>query len=153
MSEYWREFWDQHVATAGDDPYRQVARTLGQEPMSRAMLMNTAAHFIEEPELEAHHSVLDGCCGNGLASIEMARLSKSVVGVDFSNELIAEMGSRIPNILTGIVGDVLEIKFQPDSSHRIQFAAAPQHFSESRAFDQPDDYWYSHYRFDQGYHG
>lgn len=223
VSKYWKSFWDRHVKTVDDNPFRQVGRTLNKEPMSEAMFRKFTAHTIDKLELDTDHSVLDLCCGNGLFSTEMAGRCQSVVGVDFSCKLIADMASRAPENVVGMVADVCEIKFRPESFHRILFAAAIQHFSQpqvirlfnelaswlkpeglllvadicdarriwnfydsqereaiyfrntaagtpvlgtwldrvwleklaryagfshTQAYDQPDDYWYAHYRFD-----
>ncbi len=132
MSEYWRTFWDQYLEKAGDDPFCQVGRTLNNQPMSEAMFLKIAAHIIEKLELEPDHLVLDFCCGNGLLSVEMAPHCRHLIGVDFNEKLIADMGSRSPQNATGIVSNALEIKFQPTSFHRILFAAALQQFTQAQ---------------------
>ena len=223
MHAYWKTFWDRYVEDAEDNPFSQVGRTLNKRPMSEAMFRKAAAYVIEKLELETHHEVLDLCCGNGLFSAALAPRCRHVVGVDFSEKLIADMEVRAPKNVTGMVRDALEVAFQPASFHRILFAAALQQFtqaqvirlfkdlirwlkpgglllvtdildaqriwhyynsperedvyfqrtmeeapilgtwldrvwleklarhvgfSDAQALDQPDDYWYAHYRFD-----
>lgn len=223
MNAYWKTFWDRYVEEAEDDPFSQVGRTLDKQPMSKVMFLKTAAFIIEKLELEAHHVVLDLCCGNGLFSAVLAPRCQRVVGVDFSEKFIADMKVRAPKNVTALVRDALEVEFQTTSFHRILFAAALQQFtqaqvirffkalfrwlkpggillvtdildaqriwdyynsqeredvyfqrtmeeapvlgtwldrlwleklarhagfSQAQALDQPDDYWYAHYRFD-----
>lgn len=47
--------------------------------------------------------------------------------------LIQILQARAPDNVEAIIGDVLEINFQPASFHRILFAAALQHFSHAQA--------------------
>lgn len=128
MSDYWERFWKRHLETVDDDPFRQVGRTLNQQPMSEAMFQDFAAHAIDKLDLDDGHVVLDFCCGNGLFSTELARRCKTVVGVDFSRTLVAGMASRAPENVLGVVADARAIECRPESFHRILFAAAIQHF-------------------------
>ncbi len=131
--ESWKKTWKQHVEKAGKDPFSQVGRTLNSQPMSNSMFLKIADHFIEHMELDTNHVVLDFCCGNGLLSNEIAKRCKQVVGVDFSEKLIADLEFRESKNIIGVIADALEISFKPNSFHRVVFAAALQHFTEPQA--------------------
>ncbi len=130
MSEYWKMHWQRHMEEADDNPFSQVARTLNKQPMSEAMFLKMTAHLIKKLELEPDHMVLDFCCGNGLFSTEMAPNCQHITAVDFCEKLIRDMEQWVPENVSGVVSDALEIKFQPESFHRILFAAALQQFTQ-----------------------
>ena len=133
MNTYWKTYWDKHVdSVSSDDPLRQVLRVQDQQPVSAALFAKIAADVVAKLDLHPDHRVLDLCCGNGLLSAEVAKYCHSVVGVDFSETLVKDIGLRgRPNII-GIVSDVLAIKFQPETFDRILFAAALQHFDQAQ---------------------
>jgi cyclopropane fatty-acyl-phospholipid synthase-like methyltransferase len=131
MTEYWKTYWDRHLAqVSSDDPFRQVLRTQNKQPISEELFKSIAAHIVDKLNLDPEHLVLDLCCGNGLLSAELAPYCNSVVGVDFSEALIDDIGLRGAANIIGIVSDVLQIKFRAESFDRILLAAALQHFSQ-----------------------
>lgn len=129
MNNYWKKHWDEHVEKAGENPFEQVARTLNKEPMSKKMFQNFTRNVIKKLELNEEHTVLDLCCGNGLLSIEVAKMCKHVVGVDFSQKLINHTDLVKEKNFTGIISDVLDVEFQSESFDRILIAAALQLFT------------------------
>lgn len=129
MKTDWRSFWKGHVEEVGDDPFKQVGRTLDGEPMSRDMFEKQADQIIDRLELNVNDIVLDLCCGNGILSIEIAKSCKQVLAVDFSTELIENIPSPKNSNVIGIVSDVMEIDFKADTFSHIVMAAALQHFS------------------------
>ena len=62
----------------------------------------------------------------------MAPLCQQVVGVDFSEKLIADMALRTTENVSGVIGDALKAEFPPAAFHRILFAAAIQQFSQAQ---------------------
>lgn len=132
MKNSWKSFWDQYAEKAGDDPCVQVARTRNSHPMSTEMFEGYANHLMELLKLKSDHAVLDLCCGNGLLSTIMAKQSAQVIGVDFSEKLIENLELKKQDNITGIVSDALDVKFEPESFHRIVMAAALQHFTQAQ---------------------
>lgn len=133
MSRYWKEYYRRHLEKVGNDPFRQVARTQNGEPMSEAMFRRLSAYVVDQLELdESDHVVLDLCCGNGLLSAELAPRCGRLLGVDFSEKLVAALEHRMLENVTGVVADALEVEFRPASFHRILFAAGLQHFSQAQ---------------------
>ena len=90
MSNYWKDYWQQHTeAASSDDPFTQVQRTLNKEPLSHELFQKIAAHINGHMKLADGHTVLDISCGNGMFTAEVAKQVKTVVGVDFADKLIA----------------------------------------------------------------
>ena len=58
--------------------------------------------------------VLDGCCGTGDLAIIAARAGATVVGLDFSPEMLARARRKAPE-LEWIEGDLLELPFEEAS--------------------------------------
>ena len=133
MSTYWKDYWDKHLATVSDDdPFRQVLRVQNGEPMEEPLFQEMVSQILDHLNLSETHSVLDLCCGNGLISAEIAPYCRQIIGVDFSEKLIQNIAlHKIDNII-GMTGDALKVNFQPESFHRILFAAALQHFTQSQ---------------------
>ena len=133
MSTYWKDYWRQHAdAASSDDPFGQVQRTLNQQPLSDALFHDIAAHIIEWMSLDASHIVLDISCGNGMFTAEVAKHCKIVLGVDFAEKLIEDIGLRGGDNIIGITSDVTTVKFTPQTFDRVLFAAAIQHFSQAQ---------------------
>ena len=131
MSEYWKNFWDQHVETVSNNPFVQVGRTLHGQPMSEAMFKRITTHVLEALSLEPSHRILDICCGNGLLSMEIAQHCQHVTGIDFSKKLVEDLQAKSPENVTGIACDALKAQFEPATFDRILLAAALQHFTHS----------------------
>ena len=132
MSTYWKMYWDEHVENvSGSDPFRQVLRVQNKQPLSEKLFVQIVSNILEKLELEANHSVLDLCCGNGLITTELAQHCSHVMGVDFCEDLVEGLKGRAPHNVTASVGDIVKIKFEPRTFHRILLAAALQHFSQA----------------------
>ena len=58
--------------------------------------------------------VLDACCGTGDLAILAARAGASVVGLDFSTEMLARARRKAP-ALEWLEGDLLELPFEDES--------------------------------------
>lgn len=133
MSSYWKTYWNLHVeGVTSDDPFRQVLRVQNKQPFSEELFEKISTHVVETLDLTDQHLVLDLCCGNGLLSAAVAKHCDRVIGVDFSEKLIQDIGLRGAANITGIASDVLDIRFQPESFDRALFAAALQHFSQAQ---------------------
>ncbi len=133
MSGYWKSYYKQHLEKVGDNPFRQVARTQNGEPMSEAMFRRLSAYVVEQLELDrSQHVVLDLCCGNGLLSEALAPECRRVLGVDFSEKLVAALNHHGLENVSGVVAHLPELEFHPSSFHRILFAAGLQHFSTAQ---------------------
>lgn len=133
MSEYWRDFWDQHIARArSDDPMRQVLRQRNKEPLSDEAFIAMAARTAHLLELEPHHVVLDLCCGNGLLTARLAPHCCQIVGVDFCMGLVVGFRRRATRSSAAIAADASQVDFQQQSFHRVVLAAALQHFTQAQ---------------------
>lgn len=89
MAEYWKNHYNVLVEKFPDSPLKQVQRTLNGKEMDQAQQDYTVEAIISALDLRGGDRVIDLCCGNGLITREIAKVVKMVVGVDFSEGLIA----------------------------------------------------------------
>ena len=132
----WRGFWDTIGERASrDDFLRQVGRTVGGEPLSEEQTPLLVAAILRALEPAASDVLLDLCCGNGLVTIELAPLFGSVVGADYSLELIETARERFaaPNItyLHRPAAEVGPGDFAAGRPTKVCMNAALQHFGKA----------------------
>lgn len=85
----WREHWSSFPLTVGEQDYlKQVGKTVQGQPISNDQLKLIIAGIIHHLRLNEDDTVLDLCCGNGLITQEISKVSRQVVGVDFSRPLV-----------------------------------------------------------------
>lgn len=91
----WYEHWNSKPASLADhDVLRQVGKTVGGQPISAAALDVIISDILAALRLDAHDSVLDLCCGNGVITARCALYCLEVTGVDFSAPLIRIANDR-----------------------------------------------------------
>jgi len=84
----WQSFWDHQSKQT--DPLLQVGRKGGYVNNQEVFLETYAAYVAEQIGLTPDDVLLDVCCGNGLLTSYLAKHCKAVLGVDFSDKLIAQ---------------------------------------------------------------
>ena len=92
MTETWKQFYQNYrnkVAETEAELFIQVGRTVGGQPISREEFQRGVQHVMDALELETDDVVFEYCCGNGLVTFEIAPLVKQVIGIDFTDHLIA----------------------------------------------------------------
>ncbi len=87
----WREYWTRFPREFADDDFRrQVGRTAnGGVPTPAPELDAVVAEVVACLQLGPNDRLLDLCCGNGLLSAQFAERCGAVVGVDFSEPMVA----------------------------------------------------------------
>ncbi|MEZ4772395.1 MAG: class I SAM-dependent methyltransferase [Bacteroidia bacterium] len=83
----WQTYWDK-IARSSENPHAQVARLLGEKPLTEAQLHRIAAHIVVQLDLQPDHTLLDVCCGNGMLTRLLAEECTATLGVDISPEQI-----------------------------------------------------------------
>jgi SAM-dependent methyltransferase len=90
MARKWRQFYGGRPATVGRTNYlSQVGHTVRGKPIDDVQFMELVAQIRATLQLRKSDVVLDICCGNGVFTQQFAREVASIVGVDFTEELIA----------------------------------------------------------------
>ena len=85
----WQKFWNSFPLSAGRSEHlKQVGKTVQGQPISGLQFRQIHSDIAQHLALSSDDVVLDLCCGNGLITKEIAQISQSVVGVDFSHPLI-----------------------------------------------------------------
>ena len=112
MPSYWHSFWNNYYSgtpVTDDELLRQTANTVNRKPIPQQMLRQRARRIASILDLSSNDELIDLCCGNGLTDFELAHYVKSIVGIDFAENLIdaALRLKQQPNILY-CVGNVTE---------------------------------------------
>ena len=89
-SRHWHRVWQRWPSRfEPTDHLRQVAKTVGGEPISRRQVEQLVENIVSRLSLGSDDVLLDLCCGNGLLTSQLARTCRHVTGVDFSEPLLA----------------------------------------------------------------
>ena len=85
----WRSYWAHAVENAGTgDLFQQVGRTIGGNPEPDEQVEIHVKSVADLLKLNEKDVLLDLCCGNGMVTARFSPLCSTVIGVDYSNELI-----------------------------------------------------------------
>ncbi len=112
MSSYWHSFWNNYFSgtpVTDDELLRQTANTIDRKPIPQQAIRKRARMIASILELSPNDELIDLCCGNGLTDFELSPFVKSIVGIDFAENLIdaALRLKQQPNICYR-VGNVTE---------------------------------------------
>lgn len=89
MSNDWETYYANRASNLGPrDFLQQVGHTVAGEPIPDSHVSLLLDQIRSSLALSSRDSLLDLCCGNGLFTIRLAEIAKSVVGVDISAPLI-----------------------------------------------------------------
>jgi hypothetical protein len=88
MGHYWLNHYEKLAADFVNQPLKQVGKTVhGQGVLPEQVLL--IAHSITRVlNLRVSDTLCDLCCGNGIVTAQLARVSGWVIGVDFSLGLL-----------------------------------------------------------------
>lgn len=85
----WQKYWASYPKNVGETEFlKQVGKTVQGQPISDIQFRQIVSEISERLELQDRDIVLDLCCGNGLITNEIAKVSQYVIGVDYSFPLI-----------------------------------------------------------------
>ncbi len=130
-----KQYRDRIQKSPGADYLSQVGHTEQGRPISSRQFEELFNQIVELLNLASDDMILDMCCGNGLFTQRLARLSQGAVGVDMSGDLIdiAKSDHAAPN-LTYYQCDARHIDTLPLPAERkftkVLMYAALQHFRE-----------------------
>jgi demethylmenaquinone methyltransferase/2-methoxy-6-polyprenyl-1,4-benzoquinol methylase len=78
------------------------------------------SHLIRLAQTRPRHKALDVCCGTGDIALGLARAGAEVVGLDFSEAMLAVARSRNPALrVEWLQGDALRLPFADDTFDRV----------------------------------
>lgn len=132
----WEKYWSTYPTTVkGTDYLRQVGKTLQRQPILASQFQcivdDTASHL----QLQPDDSLLDLCCGNGLITVKLASRCNNVVGIDYSEPLLAvakrdHQRDNIKYILSSILDFDLAALSAGGLFSKIVMYEALQHFKK-----------------------
>jgi ubiquinone/menaquinone biosynthesis C-methylase UbiE len=125
----WKYYWN-NVAIKASNSLEAVQR----KDMESTKL--TVSHIVSSLSIDKENMVLDMCCGNGIVTEMMADHCKNIIGIDQSEELIAEAKNNSKkNNVDYILGDVLEASklLNNKKFDRIYIEFSLQYFDRNRA--------------------
>lgn len=112
MNEYWLNHFNFNAEHFVDSQLKQVGKTINGCEVDQDQVCLIIETIKNHLALSKNDSVIDLCCGNGLLTARIARFCKRVVGVDFSEKMIA-IGRKtniVPNIKY-FVSDVIALEW------------------------------------------
>lgn len=89
MNHYWKDHYDANAERFASSPLKQVDRTINGAEEAQDQIDLTVEAMSSALRLHPNDGVADLCCGNGLITGFIAPRVAHVVGVDFSEKLIA----------------------------------------------------------------
>lgn len=137
----WCEHWSTYPKQFDDTAYlQQVGKTVNGEPISEHQFQHILDDIEQRLQLKPDDNVLDLCCGNGLITQKIAARCANVVGVDFSEPLLAVARKHHkPDNVTYHQLSVLELDKLGTAYERyfdkVLMYEALQHFSEDSLTD------------------
>ncbi len=99
----WKHFWDKQALAA--EGAEQVGRIMEGKALEPQLMGAIAKHINEQLQLTATDKLLDVCCGNGKLSQLILPYCAEIVGVDFSEKLIAEAQQLNAHNIQFVLGD------------------------------------------------
>jgi ubiquinone/menaquinone biosynthesis C-methylase UbiE/diadenosine tetraphosphate (Ap4A) HIT family hydrolase len=110
--------------------YERIARAYAETWFDDPVMRPTLERFLNL--LAVAGSVLDAGCGPGRDVMAMARQGIDVVGIDFSQAMIAEAHARVPNCIFRRM-DMRSVKYPSESFAGIWACSSLQHFPAGTA--------------------
>jgi len=130
MDNYWKAFWTEHAkSTVSEHLQYQVLRTLDKKPISEAQFQNILKDIEIKTKISRSDEVLDLCCGNGLITKYLASKCKRVIGVDFAQELVAQIDLEKYQNISVLIEDIRQVDFKEHSFDKVIIYAGLQYFS------------------------
>ncbi len=131
--EYWKQYWITHGRASQDAATQyQVLRTVNKRPVDDNVFARILAHIDSVLEAGPDDAVLDLCCGNGAITTHLACHCRSVVGIDCSPDLLAQIDTDRFRNLSLRVEDVAEAELPGEMFTKVLFYAGVQYFSEQQ---------------------
>lgn len=126
----WEAFWDEQ--SAASDAAAQVGRIQAiKQPQLNQRITD---HIAEQLQLQTNDKLLDVCCGNGTLSALLKAHCQLVLGVDFSDQLIAiAKNSHQTEGLHFVRANALHLSGLGGKFHKINLYFAFQYFESYEA--------------------
>lgn len=130
---YWKRFWEAHSQSSVNAPVQtQVLRTVNRQPLSDAVFVRILSAVEKELRLQPEDVVLDLCCGNGTITTHLASRCKSILGIDYSDSLLAKIDTTRYSNLSVRAEDVSQAALHENYFTKVLIYAGIQYFSEQQ---------------------
>ena len=107
MNYYWKNYYDTNADKFADSLMKQVDRTINGAEEKQSEIDLTVESLRQVLSLDETDQVADLCCGNGLLTSAIAPGVAAMIGVDFSEKLIASAKRfNAASNVRYVVGDV-----------------------------------------------
>lgn len=132
--DYWTSFWkSQGRASAGQQAQERVLRTSNRAPIDEQRWRRTVDYVCQNMAIQSGDTILDLCSGNGLFSIEFARLGATVTAVDISEDLLADLKKVAHPSITTRCSDMRGLSFEEGCFSHVFLYAGIQYLSHGEA--------------------
>ena len=130
VDSYWKAFWIDHAKAAKTGNLQfQVLRTLNKKPIADVQFIKILQYVARKMNLSRNDVILDLCCGNGLFTTFFASKCRKIVGVDFAQELVAQIDIEKYRNVSVYVEDMRTIDFEEQSFDKVFMYAGLQYLS------------------------
>jgi len=98
--EYWKIFWREQAQSTSSAPAQcQVLRTLNKQPLADDIFAKILHQIENALQLSRDDVLVDLCCGNGAITTYLAQKCESVLAIDYSRDLLAQIDTVMhPNV-------------------------------------------------------
>ena len=130
----WSNHWSDKNIIKNKSDQKQIGRTLKGKEITKTNWVKTVDDILKTIKINKNHLVLDLCCGNGLLTKEFALKCKKVYAVDYSEPLLKNFVTDLPNIKK-IKSDILKLKINKIKFDIIIIYFSIQHFSDKESIE------------------
>lgn len=130
MKNSWKEYWDNCSEDNSKNPQIAVQRTKNKSPISANNWLKLHKFVFKNLNLKQDDILLDFCCGNGVFSIEAAKIVDRVIAVDYATKFIEKINSMHKENIFTINKDGNNFNFAKNHYTKILFYAGIQYFDK-----------------------
>lgn len=88
MDNYWLDHYEKLAGNFVNQPLKQVGKTVNGMDVSPDQIQLIVNKIARVLDLNGSDTLVDLCCGNGVLTTQLAKMSGKVIGVDFSSGLL-----------------------------------------------------------------
>lgn len=130
-ADYWRNFWNEQARHSGSDYALNRRTNVRLEELEQRALQQ----FLEAVAPHSSDVVLDAGCGSGRNVSVLSPLVGSVIGMDYSEQMIERAKERVAveklSNVTLIQGDVTSLQFSDNTFDKVICASVLQYLDDA----------------------
>ena len=129
IDNFWEKYYNSDDIVGTPNFQKNVGRTKNGKPISKKEWNKSIDYIKYQIELKQTDDILEVCCGNGMILGELSKIANSSTGIDYSHELLNQLGEKYPNVRC-FYGNALEYDLGDNLYDKVILYFAAQHFNE-----------------------